>query len=73
MTNMQVVWVQHWSYLPVIVEDIDMNDARQNGMRLPPTQQHTDDLYQATNKDGPLAISTRPASHLIDTQAQADR
>ncbi|KAL8928275.1 MAG: hypothetical protein Q9208_001985 [Pyrenodesmia sp. 3 TL-2023] len=66
---MQVVWVQHWSYLPVIVEDIDMTDARQNAMRLPPTQQHTDSIYHATNKDGPLAISMSPEPHHMGTQA----
>ncbi|KAL9612883.1 MAG: hypothetical protein Q9167_002567 [Letrouitia subvulpina] len=29
---MRLVWVQHWSYLPVIVEDIDPNNAPPGGI-----------------------------------------
>lgn len=76
---MQVVWVQHWSYLPVIVEDIDMSDGRQSGTRLPSTQLPADNIYHATNKDGPLVTCRFPEPcdhwhtefHLTDMAAKA--
>lgn len=52
---MPIVWVQHWSYLPVIVEDIDMGDGRQTGARLPSTQLPTNHPYSSDGKDGSIA------------------
>lgn len=51
---MPVVWVQHWSYLPVIVEDIDLSDGRQDDARRPSTQLPTDNIYYPSDKGGPL-------------------
>ena len=74
---MQVVWVQHWSYLPVIVEDIDMSDGRLAGGRLPSTQFSSDSLCQPTENDRSLitCMSTifhkHPHSILLLTQIAA--
>jgi len=35
LTDMQLLWVQYWTALPVIVEDRDMTDESQAGGRMP--------------------------------------
>jgi len=35
LTDMQLLWVQYWTALPVIVEDRDMSDESQAGGRMP--------------------------------------
>ncbi|KAI4167482.1 MAG: hypothetical protein LQ343_007160 [Gyalolechia ehrenbergii] len=54
---MQVVWVQHWSYLPVIVEDIGMSDGRQFQGRIPPTQLPPHNVFHQNENDRSLATS----------------
>lgn len=34
LTDMQLLWIQYWTALPVIVEDRDMNDGSQLGGRM---------------------------------------
>ena len=36
LTEMQLLWIQYWTALPVIVEDRDMSDGGQMGGRMPP-------------------------------------
>ncbi len=36
LTAMQLLWIQYWTALPVIVEDRDMSDGGQTGQRIPP-------------------------------------
>ncbi|KAL8857076.1 MAG: hypothetical protein Q9178_006368 [Gyalolechia marmorata] len=59
---MRLVWVQQWSYLPVIVEDIDMTDGRQGRGRLPSTQLPVDNRRQSTDRDESFANS-KPRSN----------
>ena len=42
MTNMRLVWVQHWSYLPVVVEDIDPGNGQQDRVNTTAGQRSTD-------------------------------
>ncbi|KAL8657617.1 MAG: hypothetical protein Q9226_001743 [Calogaya cf. arnoldii] len=64
---MRLVWVQQWSYLPVIVEDIGMNDIRQNRGRLPSTQLPVDKRIHSTDRGDSLAASKARGS--FPTQA----
>ncbi|KAI4131438.1 MAG: hypothetical protein LQ341_006363 [Variospora aurantia] len=59
---MPIVWVQHWSYLPVIVEDIDMGDGRQTGARLPSTQLPTNHPYSSDGKDAGTYNNLAPST-----------
>ncbi|KAL8675322.1 MAG: hypothetical protein Q9168_000279 [Polycauliona sp. 1 TL-2023] len=47
---MRLVWVQQWSYLPVVVEDIDMSCGRQSRERLPSTQLPVDNRLHSTDR-----------------------
>ncbi|KAL8691290.1 MAG: hypothetical protein Q9218_003450 [Villophora microphyllina] len=57
MTNMPVFWVQHWSYLPVIVEDIDTINGRPSGNRLPLTQLPAHHILPSHDKSHSLVTS----------------
>lgn len=76
---MQVVWVQHWSYLPVIVEDIDMSDGRQPEGRLPSSQLPSDSAFRPNEHDRSLTVCMSATfckhcdifSHLTEIAAKA--
>lgn len=64
---MRLVWVQQWSYLPVIVEYIDTIDPRQNSRRLPSSHLPVDNKLYSTDNGDSLATcrspSTAPSFH----------
>ena len=57
---MRLVWVQQWSYLPVIVEDIDMNSGHHNRERLPSTQLSIDNRLHSSDRGDSVATCMCP-------------
>ena len=57
---MRLVWVQQWSYLPVIVEDIDMNAGPHNRGRLPSTHLPIDNRLHSSDRGDSVATCMSP-------------